>query len=561
MRVFLRTFCVPALAVVLLMAMSFIQPSRADWDNDDFSDFADDMASEMKAFEEEADADVEAFLAEADRDFLEFLRDAWKDLEEFEGIPSPLKPKPKVLPKAPKAPETSKPEPDKTPVVKLPEPVVVTPQASPVKGAPSKTPSHKGGSSKASGDKATPAKGAAGRLSPGKAAPSKASPSKATPSKSSPGTLSFVETEDDRLKVAVNWMGQELTFRCDPQSRHPLRGDVNPQAIAEFWEHQAKLDYQDILEQLYAAKQGLLLNDWGYVRLVWSFARELQPATSEANLYGWFLLTKSGYRARLGYGDGKAYLLAAADNTIYGVPYYTVKGTRYFNLSYMDGEPRPNLMRTYDGEYAGAENGLDLQLRQIPRANAKENKRQLAFKYDGKKYSVPVVFSEERVNFFHAYPQTDIPIFFQAAVSGTAEQSLVKGLAPLIEGRTERDAVNLLLRFVQTAFEYKTDHQQFGKEKYLFVEETLRFPYSDCEDRSIIFSYLVKRLTGLDVVALKYPNHIATAVRFRGPVKGTTVNVQGETYVICDPTYINASVGMEMPQFKNVDPEVMRIML
>ncbi|PLY12631.1 MAG: hypothetical protein C0624_00540, partial [Desulfuromonas sp.] len=369
------------LAAWLISALIIGGTALADWqDDDEFADFAAEMSAEVSAFEAEQNKEVEDFLAEADRDFLEFLNDAWKDLEEFDGVPSPLKPKPKVLPKAPE-PATSKPEPDTTPVVVLPKPPAApsqaapgkgipskissakgsSPQASPAKGVPSKTSTAKGGSSQSSPDTVAPSKGAQAKTSPVKAAPAKGTPSQAAPSQAMPAKAKPVEPEDNRMKIGLNWLGQALTFRCDPRSRHAMEGDVNPERIAEFWEYQARLNPQDILDQLDAAKQVLLLNDWGYVRLVWAFARELQPTSNEANLYSWFLLTKSGYQARLGYGDGKAYLLAAADNTIYGVPYYTVKGVRYYNLSYLDGEPRPHLMRSYDGDYAGADNGLDLR--------------------------------------------------------------------------------------------------------------------------------------------------------------------------------------------------------
>ena len=81
-------------------------------------------------------------------------------------------------------------------------------------------------------------------------------------------------------------------------------------------------------------------------------------------------------------------------------------------------------------------------------------------------------------------------------------------------------------------------------------EETLLYPYSDCEDRSILFSFLVNNLTGLKVVGLDYPEHIATAVKFNTPVKGDAINHNGARYVVCDPTYINADVGMTMPKYK-----------
>ena len=86
-------------------------------------------------------------------------------------------------------------------------------------------------------------------------------------------------------------------------------------------------------------------------------------------------------------------------------------------------------------------------------------------------------------------------------------------LTQQIKGKSQKDAANILIDFVQTAFEYQTDDVQFGYERPLFADETFFYPYSDCEDRSILFAHLVKDLLGLDVVLLYYPGHLATAVK------------------------------------------------
>jgi hypothetical protein len=115
----------------------------------------------------------------------------------------------------------------------------------------------------------------------------------------------------------------------------------------------------------------------------------------------------------------------------------------------------------------------------------------------------------------------------------------------------EFEATNFLLRLVQKSFQYKRDDEQFNYEKVLFPEETLYYPFSDCEDRSIIFSYLVENLLGLDVIGVKFKDHLATAVQFSGNGIGTRFKYNGTIYTIADPTYINANVGMIMPQYKN----------
>ena len=124
-------------------------------------------------------------------------------------------------------------------------------------------------------------------------------------------------------------------------------------------------------------------------------------------------------------------------------------------------------------------------------------------------------------------------------------------LEPQKNRRTlEEEQVNFLLRFVQNAFKYKTDDQQFGGEKYLFADETLYYPYSDCEDRSVLFAYLVREIVGLEVVGLMYPGHAATAVKFTRNVPGDYISYKGNKYTLCDPTYVNATYGMIIPDVR-----------
>ena len=69
-------------------------------------------------------------------------------------------------------------------------------------------------------------------------------------------------------------------------------------------------------------------------------------------------------------------------------------------------------------------------------------------------------------------------------------------IAPVGERSVGGLSVNRLLRFVQTAFEYKTDEDQFNTENYLFPLETLHYPYSDCEDRSALCQIVAKPRRG-----------------------------------------------------------------
>ena len=117
----------------------------------------------------------------------------------------------------------------------------------------------------------------------------------------------------------------------------------------------------------------------------------------------------------------------------------------------------------------------------------------------------------------------------------------------------------MLINFVQTAFEYATDDEQFGYERPLFGDEIFYYPYSDCEDRSILFSILMRDLLGLDVVLLHFPGHLATAVKFNEDISGFYLMIDNEKYLICDPTYINAPVGDCMPDYQNSSVTIVKI--
>lgn len=127
-----------------------------------------------------------------------------------------------------------------------------------------------------------------------------------------------------------------------------------------------------------------------------------------------------------------------------------------------------------------------------------------------------------------------------------------------ISGMDKKEAAERLLNFVQTAFVYEYDDKVWGCDRAFFAEETLYYPYCDCEDRSILFSRLVRDLLGLDVILVYYPGHLATAVCFDGDVNGDYIMLNDKRFIVCDPTYIGAPVGRTMP---NMDNKGARIIL
>ena len=174
-----------------------------------------------------------------------------------------------------------------------------------------------------------------------------------------------------------------------------------------------------------------------------------------------------------------------------------------------------------------------------------------------------VTISENRnlIDFYNQYPISSKWDFYSAtSLSSESKQAIYPILRKEIAGRSKYDAANMLINFVQTAFEYQTDGQQFGYERPLFGDETLYYPYSDCEDRSILYSILVRELLGLEVVLLEYPGHIATAIAFPDNKSyGYHFTYNNQKYTICDPTYIGADAGACMPNYRQTYPNIIEI--
>lgn len=340
-------------------------------------------------------------------------------------------------------------------------------------------------------------------------------------------------------------------------------GRTDNKRIAAFWDKVSRVDHEPILEYGGELREDLKLNDWGYVLLMNDFAETVFAGYDRklVNLYTWFLLSRSGFQVRIGYDQRSIYLLYAVEYNVFNTKYYTLDGDQYYVIDLDADKQSPSSIFTYSGSHQQQRKKLDLKIEEYPVLGNEETSRTktLEFSYDGKEYSFPVSIDMALVDYFEFYPLTELPVFFTASLSPASKQSIYPKLVPILSDMTEEEAVNFLLGFVQTAFEYETDQDQFDREKYMLPEETLFYPSSDCDDRAILFANLVQDLVGLEVVGLRYSKHLATAVAFTDKVSGDQHFYQGKTYTVTDPTYVNASIGMTMPQYQNETPEILSL--
>lgn len=462
---------------------------------DDFDELEKKLDDKMSAIEEK----YEEKSRKLDEIFVNTLKDDWFNVKFKKGKKPYKKPKPVEIPKAPPTP---KPEIDNTPPVVIPKP-------------------------------------------------------KPTPVEETPKPVPVVIPKKDEFEVKVDFFGQEVIVSLPKGVRNIPPVKMNNRSIAEYWDNVSVLPHESTFKQLKSYYDSIFFNDWAYLMFLEMLCEEIYPRRNNIQkLYSWFLLIKTGYQARVGYDKQKVYLLLPVTTMVYGHTYFIFDNTKFYKISATKKDNKRGSIYTYKGKYPGANKKMNLKIRKWPKMEKELKKRDLSFKYNRKRYKVPVQYQREIVRFVKNYPQTTIDAYAGAPLSGQSQKSLNDKLRILVQGKKETEAVNILLAFIQKSFDYKTDQQQFGYEKWFFAEETLYYDYSDCEDRSVIFARLVTDLLGLKVVLLNYPGHMAAAVRFSKNVQGDKVKHNNVVYTVCDPTYIGASYGRAMPQFKNVKPKV-----
>ncbi|MBR1929042.1 MAG: hypothetical protein IJ834_04800 [Paludibacteraceae bacterium] len=464
-----------------------------------YEEFRRQQQAAYNNYRKQAQEEWEAYREKANKEFANYMKTAWQKADRQAPIPMPEKPEPIVQPKKEDTEEPT-----------IPQEVKVIPPA------PAPEPYVK---------------------------PEPVIPVEKTEKSKSPATMFlFYDTPcsvhfDKSMKFTV--------------------ADATEASASAAWEKLATKSYDALLADCIGLRDRMHLSDWGYIRMLQVMTESFLGNKNEAILLQMYLLTQSGYRVRIARTDERWVLLVPFTTDIYNYSFIQKGGVKYYVIDKAEGRRQ---FFVFDREFPN-EKTASVRMSQAPvLAQSATRPRTL----QSKKYpEIKLTLAENQnlIDFYNDYPvSSDWNYYSNASISPDVKKTLYATLKPLLQGKDKKTAANMLLNFVQTAFEYKTDQQQFGYERPLFADETLYYPFCDCEDRSIFYSILVKELLDLDVVLLNYPEHLATAVCFPdGQAYGSFLNYNKKKYTVCDPTYIGSSVGDCMPQYKTTQPTIVKI--
>ncbi len=508
--------------------------------------------------------EYEAYLSEQDKAFLEFLDREWKEAKVGPSATSPLDDKPADIPRVETPSPSDRPEQQRQPSADPPPPQ--NSDAPDEAASSTDDPSTPEGEEffEEGGDTFEQNEEAASTRDQESFADEELTGAPSDPSSGDqPSDAPSSETAQLDQEVEVSFYGETTTIPYGEALIATLQGTPDQTSIQSFWKTLAEAHYRPTLEVLQKQKRERALGDWGYYLYLREFGAQLYGeaeragASSDATLWTWFMLMKSGYDARVGFQGGDVFLMLPVEEQIFDRPQLHFEGQRYY---LMGGEIGGESLRTYEGTHPEAKRVLRLQTGMVPSVSEARKTRSVAFSFQGERLEMDVAYNPVLTDYLDAYPNVELDVLFHAGVSSVARESLGETLGPLVEELSPRESVNLLLKFAQFSTQYKRDQDHFGEERFLFPEETLAFEYSDCEDRAVLLGYLIRTLLDRDVVGLEWSRHVALAVRGGEGLdveeSDRVVTVNGTPYVFADPTYIGSTLGMEMPFVEGTEPEI-----
>lgn len=356
--------------------------------------------------------------------------------------------------------------------------------------------------------------------------------------------------------VRVNFYGNAITLRCSDKVDYAL-SDNSQSAVASAWERLAVKDLDPLIYDCQQTRERLKFCDWMYYQFVKEVAHIITKTISDSNeetLLTGYILAQSGIDFRYVRVDNSLLLALPFDTKIYGYRFFPI-GSLNFYIMNKDVRGTCYLM---DKSFSKEATCLTLRISSpLTFTGSKGETRMLTSKMFPE-LKVELSGNQFQLDFYQNYPRMDWQEYSLVPMSRETVKTLADAFKPHIEGKSEELVVNMILNFVQTAFTYGYDNEIWGTDRPFFAEETLFYPYSDCEDRAILFSQLIRELTKQDVVLLHYPNHLATAVYFNNDLQGDYVIVDGKKYLVCDPTGYRPA-GNAYDEFKNVKAKVIKI--
>lgn len=356
----------------------------------------------------------------------------------------------------------------------------------------------------------------------------------------------FAETE--ARKLVINLYGHLLQFDLQSDYFSQRKKLLEPLSREEQAKHIAN-DSQTLhfISQANEYARALNMDGMSYLMLTKKVAKQLSPESMPefAKLFTFAVLELKGYDVLMGVNDLGITVYGRTNVPIKNALFVEVNGTNYYDLSF-NPTKAPQSEQLAKLDIQPGTKPVNINRLFPPSFHAEITHKTFPFEYDGRVYFFTSTINQSLVNYYRDLPDIEMSkIYLNYGLSERGNNTLVEQLKAATADMSKERAVNFLLGFVQH-LSYAKDADVIGHEKFAFPEEALANEFSDCEDRSMLFAYLVREVASLQSVGLWYEGatHMNVAVENWRSTKGD-INIRAfeMDFVVCEPSGKGFSAG------------------
>lgn len=341
----------------------------------------------------------------------------------------------------------------------------------------------------------------------------------------------------------VNFYGHGVSFADYTLPQVSLK-KVNETSLTRLNNAIKQTDVSRLSQEIKHKQRDFNLDDLGMLKLLDQRLAKFYTDHNRRTLLKWRILSHLKYDVLLTYSNDVVDCFGTMNFKPLENVYILRKNKRYNNLNFSDKRTYGNRF-IFKGQSAVGRK-LVFDSRKRPRIFNRKKSRTITFTYKQQEYSISAEGNGSLMEYYNDLPAIDFSkSYLHNGFSQEAKNSVILELKNITADMNKRESIGLLLKFVQSAFPYKSDYDNHGREKYNFPEETLFEKYSDCEDRTLLLAGLVREILDLNSVALYFEKdeHMSLAIEMSEYKNSYSFKYDEKLFVACEPTGRNYRFG------------------
>lgn len=357
------------------------------------------------------------------------------------------------------------------------------------------------------------------------------------------------------LLIEVNYEFQSISSSC---SLDEVLWEMN-----YYQKELSEEDFEYFNRQIEDYVQKLYLDDYGRKLLFEHFFNQYFEEENTSTLfYSWYFLNKLSYNVILVNQNCIWEIFTTSTDSI-RMPSINIENNIYYLLN---NKSKINIRHLDDIyiytdyiENKGAKS-MSISSLKLDSFYLEPKNINIEFAFGEKNYFYTVIGNLNISNYFLELPNFEhLNVFYEIGCENNLKNTLIDFIEKSTQALDFQKSINFALKFVQDGIQYNEEDSLNHNSIWQFPETTLLLKKGDCEDKSILFAYIVKNVFDLECILLDYGDHVNVGVSVNMDCKPSNLDLvqyKGLNYYVCEPTGRGFVFGQMPKEYKLVIPKI-----